>query len=422
MNYKKQEIKQGIELHTINTNKFKTNLAAIFLSLPITRENVTYNAMISSVLRRGTKNMPSQEQISKELENMYGATFDCGIDKTGDNHIFKFYLESINDKFLPQNDENMLKSTIEKLLEIVFNPLVENEKFKEEYVEQEKVNVQRRIEAKIDNKARYAIERCIEEMYKDQPYGLYKFGYVEDLKDINASKLYEHYKTLINICKIDIFVSGNIENDISELVENNENIQKLNGREPNYIKTQYIEKEQVEENEITESMDVTQGKLIMGLDVNLKDQKEKYVASVYNAVLGGSATSKLFQEVREKASLAYTASSNFIRHKGNIIISCGIEIKNYEKALEIIRKQLEDIKQGNITDDEFENAKKGIISTIKGITEEQDTEITYYFGQTLSQEQVNIEDYIKIIEEISKQQVIDIANRITTNTIYFLKD
>ena len=422
MNYKKQEIKQGIELHTINTNKFKTNLAAIFLSLPITRENVTYNAMISSVLRRGTKNMPSQEQISKELENMYGATFDCGIDKTGDNHIFKFYLESINDKFLPQNDENMLKSTIEKLLEIVFNPLVENEKFKEEYVEQEKVNVQRRIEAKIDNKARYAIERCIEEMYKDQPYGLYKFGYVEDLKDINASNLYEHYKTLINICKIDIFVSGNIENDISELVENNENIQKLNGREPNYIKTQYIEKEQVEENEITESMDVTQGKLIMGLDVNLKDQKEKYMASVYNAVLGGSATSKLFQEVRERASLAYTASSNFIRHKGNVIISCGIEIKNYEKALEIIRKQLEDIKQGNITDDEFENAKKGIISTIKGITEEQDTEITYYFGQTLSQEQVNIEDYIKIIEEISKQQVIDIANRITTNTIYFLKD
>ena len=422
MNYKKQEIKQGIELHTINTNKLKTNLAAIFLSLPITRENVTYNAMISSVLRRGTKNMPSQEQISKELENMYGATFDCGIDKTGDNHIFKFYLESINDKFLPQNDENMLKSTIEKLLEIVFNPLVENEKFKEEYVEQEKVNVQRRIESKIDNKARYAIERCIEEMYKDQPYGLYKFGYVEDLENINASNLYEHYRTLIDTCKIDIFVSGNIENDISELVENNENIQKLNGREPNYIKTQYIEKEQVEENEITESMDVTQGKLIMGLDVNLKDQKEKYMASVYNAVLGGSATSKLFQEVRERASLAYTASSNFIRHKGNVIISCGIEIKNYDKALEIIRKQLEDMKQGNFTEEDLENGKKGLISAIKGIEDEQDTEITYYFGQELSGNQVTAEEYIQKIMQVSKEDVVNIANLINTNTIYFLKD
>ena len=422
MNYKKQEIKQGIELHTINTNKFKTNLVAIFLSLPIKRENVTYNAMISSVLRRGTKKMPTQEQISKELENMYGATFDCGIDKTGDNHIFKFYLESINDKFLPQKDENMLKSSIENLLEIVFNPLVENEKFNSEYVEQEKVNVRRRIEAKIDNKAKYAIERCIEEMYKNEPYGLYKFGYVEDLENINASNLYEHYRTLMNTCKIDIFVSGNIESDISELVINNENIQKLKEREPNYIKTQYIEKEQVEEKKISESMEVTQGKLIMGLDINLKEQKEKYITSVYNAVLGGSATSKLFQEVREKASLAYTASSNFIRHKGNIIISCGIEIKNYEKALEIIRKQLEDIKKGNFTEEELQNAKKGIISTIKGIAEEQDTEITYYFGQTISEEKVGTEEYIKIIEGISKEEVIEIASRINVNTIYFLKD
>ena len=189
MKTKKQEIKQGIKLCTINTNRFKTNLVAVFLSLPITRENVTYNAMISSVLRRGTKNMPSQEQISKELENMYGATFDCGIDKTGDNHILKFYLESVNDNFLPQTDENMLKTSIKKLLEIVFNPLVENGAFKEEYVKQEKENVKRIIEGKPDNKARYAFDRCIEEMYKDQPYGLYKYGYIEDLEQITAQDL-----------------------------------------------------------------------------------------------------------------------------------------------------------------------------------------------------------------------------------------
>ena len=132
MKTKKQEIKQGIKLHTINTNKFKTNLVAIFLTVPITRENVTFNSVLSSVLRRGSKNMPTQEQISKELENMYGASFDCGISKTGDNHILKFYLESINDRFLPQTGENMLKQTIEKLLEIVFNPFIENGKFKEE--------------------------------------------------------------------------------------------------------------------------------------------------------------------------------------------------------------------------------------------------------------------------------------------------
>ena len=366
--------------------------------------------------------MPTQEEISKTLENMYGAAFDCGIDKTGDNHILKFYLESINDKFLPQTDENMLKQTIEKLLEIVFNPLIENEKFKEEYVEQEKNNVKRRIESKIDNKAKYAIERCIEEMYQDEPYGLYRYGYIEDLEKIDAENLYQYYQEFINTCKIDIYVSGPIENDISEMVKQNENISKLNERDPKFVSTAIIKKEKVEEKAIYESMDVTQGKLIIGLDINIEEEKEKYKVSVYNALLGGSATSKLFQEVREKASLAYSASSNFVRYKGNIMISCGIEIKNYDKALEIIRKQLEDMKAGQFTDEELENGKKGIISAIKGIEDEQDTEITYYFGQELSGYEMSIEQYINEISQVSREDVINVANSVNINTIYFLKD
>jgi len=422
MKTKKQEIKKGIKLHTINTNRFKTNLVAVFLAVPITRENVTFNSVLSSVLRRGSKNMPSQEQISQELENMYGASFDCGISKTGDNHILKFYLESINDRFLPQSDENMLKQSIEKLLEIVFNPLVENGKFKEEYVEQEKNNVKRRIEGKIDNKAKYALERCVEEMYKDEPYGLYRYGYIEDLDKIDANSLYQYYQELINTCKIDIFVSGKIDSDISNMLLENENIKNLNEREAKFIQTATIKKEEVEEKTVSESMDVTQGKLIIGMDINIEEEKQKYKVSVYNAILGGSATSKLFQEVREKASLAYSASSNFVRHKGNIMISCGIEIKNYEKALEIIRKQLEDMKAGNFTDEELENSKKGIISAIKGIEDEQDTEITYYFGQELSGIEVSTEQYIDSILEVSKEDVINVANSANVNTIYFLKD
>ena len=132
MQYKEKEIKKGIQLHEIQTEKFKTNLIAIFLTTPITRENVTKDALVSTVLRRGSKNMPTLAQISKEMEEMYGASFDCGIDKTGDNHVLKFYIEAINDKFIAQKDENMLKTAIEKLLEIVFNPLTENDVFKEE--------------------------------------------------------------------------------------------------------------------------------------------------------------------------------------------------------------------------------------------------------------------------------------------------
>ena len=174
MQYNEKEIKEGIQLHEIRTDKFKTNLIAVFLSMPITREYVTLNALISAVLRRGSKNMPTQEKISQELEEMYGANFDCGLDKTGDNHVLKFYLETINDNFLPESDENILKKGVDKLLEIIFDPVLENGIFKEEYVKQEKETLRRIIEGKTDNKARYALDRCIEEMYKGQPYGLYK--------------------------------------------------------------------------------------------------------------------------------------------------------------------------------------------------------------------------------------------------------
>ena len=422
MEYKEKEIKKGIKLHLIKTEKFKTNLIALFLSMPITRESVTKNSLLSAVLRRGSKNMPTSTQISKELEEMYGASFDGGLDKTGDNHILKFYLESINDKYLPQKDENMLKTSCEKLLEIVFNPLKENGKFKEEYVKQEKENIKRIIEGKTDNKARYAFDRCIEEMYKNEPYGLYKYGYIEDLEKIDADNLYKYYEEMLSKCKIDIFVSGSVNEEVEEIIEKNENIQKLEERNPEYIINGIEKKKQVQENEVIEEMDVTQGKITIGLDLNLENEEQKYDALLYNAILGGTANSKMFQEVREKASLAYTASSSYVRYKSNIFIKCGIEIKNYEKAIKIIRKQLEDMKNGVFTDEDIENAKKGIVSTIKSIDDEQDTEITYFFGQELTNNKISLEEYIEKVEKVTKENIIKIANSANINTIYFLKN
>lgn len=422
MEYNVTNVKKGIKIHTINTDKFKTNIIAVFLTTPLNRENVTKNAVLSSVLRRGSMTMPTQEQISKELEEMYGASFDCGLDKTGDNHIIKFYLESINDNFLPQNEENMLKKAIEKLLDIVCNPLEENNGFKKEYVEQEKENIKQLIEGKKDNKAKYALTRCTEEMYKNSPFGLYKYGYVEDLESIDENNLYEYYKQLLNQCKIDIFISGEIGDKTEEYIRQNENIKKLKEREAIYNKPILDEKELKEENIVTESMEVTQGKLIIGLDINIKDEKEKYYALMYNSILGGTANSKLFQNVREKESLAYVASSSYLRYKSNIFINCGIEIKNYEKALNKIREQLEDMKNGNFTDEDIENSKKVIISTIKSIDDEQDTEITYFLGQELTNNKTSLEEYIKEVENVTRENIVDVANKTNINTIYFLKD
>lgn len=422
MEYNQLEIKKGIKLHTIQTNKFKTNLIAVMLTTSLSKENVTKNALIPMVLKRGTEKLKTQEEINKKLEEMYGASIGCGLDKTGDNQVLKFYIESVNDSFLPQKNENMLKTSLEMLFEMIFQPYIENNTLKKQYVEQEKENLKQIIEGKIDNKARYSLDRCIEEMYKNEPYGLYKYGYVEDLQNIDEKNLYEYYKNLIDNCKIDIFISGILDENIKAMVEENENFSKLKERNPEYIVPEITAKKLEKENVVQESMEVNQGKLIIGLDLDFNQEDLRYDTMIYNSLLGGSANSKLFQNVREKASLAYTASSSYLRLKNNILINCGIEIENYEKALNIIREQIEDMKKGDFSEVDIENAKKGIIDAIKSIDDEQDTEITYFFGQELSQIKVNIKGYEERVSKVNKQNVIDIANKVSINTVYFLKN
>ena len=422
MEYKQCEIKKGIKLHTIKTDKFKTNLIAVFLSKKLERENVTKNALIPAILRRGSKTLKTQEEISKTLEEMYGASFDCGIDKTGDNQVIRFYIETVNDNYLPKKENNLEKS-IQTLLEIVFNPYEENGKFKKDYINQEKENMKKRIESRKDNKARYSLDRCIEEMYKDKPYGLYKFGYSKDLEKINEENLYSYYKDLINTCKIDIFVSGPIDENIIKILKEDKILNSLNEREAEYNKLELEQKKKIEkENIVIEKMEVTQGKLLVGLDVDINDNKSKAIAMVYNNILGGSANSKMFQNVREKAHLAYVANSMYYKYKGNIIVNSGIEISNYEKALELIKKQIEDMENGEFTKEEVENAKKGIISAIKTINDEQDSIIIYYFGQELTNTNVSVEQYMDEILSVSYEDVKNIAKKVYINTIYFLRD
>ena len=424
MNYKKTKIKEGITIHNIKTNKFKTNLYAVFLAMPLDREIVTKNALLAAILRRGTSNIQSQDQISKKLEEMYGASFDCGIEKTGDNHIMKFYLEALNEKFLPTKEE-LTKQCIDLLFDIILNPLVENNGFKSEYVESEKKNLKQIIESKIDDKRRYSFERCVEEMFKNEPYGLYRYGYVEDLESITPESLYQYYTQMINECKIDIFASGEIEQEeINNIITSNKEIVKLKERNAKYVpyREQVTPKHIKDVNVVEEHKQVGQGNLVIGLSANSNIENARYITSVYNTILGGGANSKLFQNVREKESLAYTAGSTYRRQKDAIFIRCGIEISNYEKALKTIEKQIEDIKNGEFTDEDINNSKELLISTIRSISAEQDTEITYYYGQELSEKFVSLDEYLQKINKVKREDIEEVAKDIEVNTVYFLRD
>ena len=421
MNYKKHKIKKGINLHTIQTDSFKTDLISVFITTKLNRENVTKNAIIPMVLKRGSSTLEDIEKINKSLEEMYGAEFNCGIDKTGDNQVLKFYLELIDNNYLP-TDEDLLSKGINTLLELVLAPKLENNALKTEYINTEKEKLKIIIEGRKDNKSKYAMDRCQEEMYNGKPYGLYKYGYLEDIDEINEKNLYDYYKKLIKECKIDIFVSGNIdEKKLAETIKNNKYMQNLNERDPLYEdKNSNIDKK--DEKEIIENADVSQGNLILGLRIDEENKKEKYIAIVYNAILGGSPTSKMFQIVREKHSLAYTAASSYLRHKNSIFIRCGIEIDNYKKAVDLIKEQIEDMKNGKFTNEDIINGKTTIVAMIKGIPDEQDTGITYYLGQELSEYKMTFEEYEKEVNAVTKEDIMNFAKTVSIDTIYFLRN
>ena len=395
-----------MQITKLQSNKFKTNLVALFITVPLTKENCTKNALLTSVLRRGTNNLKTQEEISKRLEELYGAGFNCGVDKLGNYHVLKFYLETLENTYT-LNNENLLQEGINLLLDIVFNPLVENNGFNKVYVEQEKLNLQKLIESRKDNKALYAKERCLESMFADESYSLYKYGLVEDLVNINETNLYAYYKEFLKNCKIDLYVTGNNIDNIK--------VPEISSKNLPQIENLHVAPEKP--SIVNESQDVTQGKLIIGLDVGNSD---KAVVSMYNTILGGGANSKLFQNVREKASLAYSAGSSYIRRKNVILIQTGIEIENYDKAVKIIEEQLQDMKNGKISDEEFNSAKQLITSSIELIEESKEDMITFYFDQNLFDEHLNVTEYKEIIKKVTKEDVIKVAQKVKEDTIYFL--
>ena len=425
MNKTSCDLKQGIKAHFIKTDLYKTDLTCIIITTPLKRDTVTLNALIPFMLRRGTKRLPNQSLLNKELENMYGASFNCGIDKMGDNVVLKFYIESISSEYA-LDSENILEMNLNNLLEIVFDPVQKDNFLNEEFLNLEKDNLKKVINRKIDDKDSYALDRCISNMYGDDKFGLYKFGYEEDVDKITIEDISNYYNWLIQNSKIDIFVSGNIEpNEIEEFLKQNDNVKKLRPRIENYIlNNEFTESKQIVENanEISEKMDVTQGKLVIGLDILSNMENLQIVSLVYNAILGDGANSMMFQNVREKASLAYSARSTFVKQKLNIFIRCGIQIENYEKAVELIKVQLENLKNGNFDEEDVQNAKTYLISSLKNVAEEQDTEVIYYIGQEVSKTNMSLEEYISKVDSVTKNQIVELANSIQINTIYFLRN
>ena len=415
-------IKDGIKLHIIPNDIYKTNLIRIAFTIDADKDTVTDTAMLPLILKQGSMNYPTQEKINTRLEELYGAEFVANIDKKGDLQVISFEADCIKDKYIPTK-ESITKEVFDLIFDIVLNPLIEDGAFNNNYLDIEKEKLKKMINELVDDKDAYSYYNCIHEMFGDEGYGLYQMGIESEVEKIDSKSLYEYYQKFIDKAKIDIFVSGEVDSDaIKTYID--EKVKDLKGREfdaTSLIST--ISAKNVDNpKEKFEKLDVTQGKLVMGCTIDSKQDNKNYIGLVYNSILGSGANSLLFQNVREKASLAYYAVSRFIDVKSLLFIRAGIEIKNYNKALNLIKEQMNKIINGDFTQENIDDAKTTLYSNLRNVPEAQESSINYYFMQEFYTQKDSIESLMEKIGAVSKEEVIEFAKSVKLNVVYFLKD
>jgi len=418
MEYTRKVIGNSIGLNFVKTDKFKSNLISFSFIRPLTNEEASLNALVPSILKRGTMSYMTSKDIQKRLEELYGANLNLDVNKKGEKHIIKFSIEGPEAEFI--GEENYTDRLFDLLLDIIYNPLLVDGTFVEEYLIQEKENLIKRIEGRINDKKQYAFERAIEEMYKGEKFGVYKFGDIESVKKIDKESLYKHYKTILETSPIEITIVGkSLELDIEKILGD-----KIDLKRENIIqipRENIFSKKQSGKSVIFEKMDVTQGKLILGYRINIPYEDRLFDAFIVaSEILGGGPNSKLFLSVREKESLAYYVYSQVLKYTSTMFISSGIEIENYEKTKEIIKDQVEDMIKGNFTDEDISDAKNSIITSIKTLQDNNYTVAEYYLSNVISGENRSFDDYVNSIQNVTKEDIVKSCQVLKLDTIYFL--
>ena len=416
-NLKTLEIGKNVKLTLIPESKFKTNLVSVYILRELDRKEVTKNALLPGILKSGCDKYKTLGQLTNREEELYGSYLHAGASKRGESQVLGFSILSVNEKYL---DEKILGQCIEFLNEIINNPLVIDGGFNEEYLNIEKEILKDSIMSIINDKGNYAMKRTNEIMFEGEPYSINGKGYIEDLDTIDRVSLYEHYKEVLKTSPIEIMIEGEFEEtEVVELIK--EKFQFDRGNIIDIPKEEYY-KEVDKVKEVKETMDIAQGKLVMGYRCNVDylDEEKYYSLLLGSRILGGGADSKLFINVREKESLCYTIYSTIQKSKSTMMVCSGIEAQNYEKTVNLVKEQVQKLKDGDITESEISNAKIAFINSLNSLNDEIGRISDFYFSQSISKNKSDLDQIKNMINKSTKEDIVEAVKNIELDTIYFL--
>ena len=418
--YKKQ-IMRGVNLTCVRAMKFKTGCLSMTLLTKLDKRTVSLNAVLPSVLRRGTARLPDMESIAAELDEMYGVRIEPALRKKGEIQCLGFYSDFPDDAFIP-GENGILERTAKLMGEMLLQPATSGGRLRAGYVDSERENLISDIKAEINDKRFYASMRLTEMMFKGEPYGVNRMGSLHEAEKITVYSLTRHYKELISTANIEVFYCGAAEPEYVEQVIREALAMLPRTMVEDMPITSVLDREWTEPVKyLTEKMDVSQGKLAMGYRLGEAMRQPDHAALlVFNAVFGGAVTSKLFMNVRERLSLCYYANSGVDRLKGIMKVSSGIETSKYQEALDEIERQLEAVRRGDILPIEMEGAKKAVITALYSALDEPGGLESLYLDWNILGLAGEPSDMTAMVSEVTKEKVSYIASCAKLDSVYFL--
>lgn len=414
MKFIQEKPKAGVICNYGIIDHFRSSYISLDFILPLSAENATGMSLLAGVLSRGSENFPSMDVISRYLAENYGASFSINAGKAGEMEILTFATRFLDNE-CAIDGEDIRAAILTLLQEIIFRPLVDKDGFFEEYVAQEKQNLADKITGLFNDKRLYALERCKALMCADEPFGICELGDLETLKTFNRQTLYRFFQNMVNNAQIVITYVGKEEGDFLNSLA--DGFAERASSVPEAILRDAPPKVQ----EIIDPMKLNQSKLNLGFRLGPEAQKNGAACRLFNVLYGGSANSKLFMNVRERLSLCYYCSSAMDRFKNVMFVASGVESEKYEQARAEIEAQLKAVAIGDFTDDEFQSAKSYLIDSVRGMLDSESALAASIISSTLRGEVKTIEQEIKEIEAVSREDLIAVAKEIKLDTVYFLK-
>ncbi|KRN06027.1 peptidase [Liquorilactobacillus sucicola DSM 21376 = JCM 15457] len=411
------EITPGVNLTVTPNKQFKTTRIAIALIEPLDSKVLTKRMLLANVLEAASAHFPTQKAVAEKLSKMYGAGFGITVERRGNVHIMNCVFDSVNERYLA-DEENLFDEAFAFLKQCLFAPLVFNDAFEQETFERQKKNLGFYMQSVKDDKQLYAALSLQKNYFTDEAQRVPSFGTYEQLEKITSKELYDYYLECIAKDQIEIVVSGNVDVKECETLARELPFSKRNSFEGQLFYTQDL---QMEVNEENEHQAVVQGKLDLAYNLPIfYREKGYYAALIFNGIFGGLPLSKLFMNVREKSSLAYYANSSYDSFRGFVSVQAGIQPKNKMAVQEIITKQLEDIKNGEILQNEFQDTKKALKNSFLSRLDSPTNNLDQALINILMKRNVSVQEWLQDLDAVSLDDVVEAAQKTKLQSIYFL--